>query len=610
MPLRDDLLKPISDEKPSGENMKYSPVVDKIKEARRQEDDAPQGEWQRERKVADYALVVKLASEALATKTKDLQLAGWLTEAMLHREGFSGLLQGLQLIRGLIENFWDTVHPLVEEEEDLELRAAPLNYVGFYLDTQIRNTPLIDGGHTYLGYKQSRSIPNEQDAEYDEAKRDTRASAVAEGKLLPEEWEKSFAATSAEDLNETFEQLTSLLDLIDELTPMCEEKFGVEFTPSFAKLRSAIEEVHNTVRTFVRAKGEPPKPKQAEPEETVEETSSSYEESSSSYESEPAPVVRKVARKVTSAQPVDRDDAVDRVIAVAQFLREQDSYDPAPFLLLRGLRWGELRAGGSSPDPSLFEAPPTEIRQQIKRGSMDGSWGDVLQACETAAGMPCGRAWLDLQRYTVKACEELGYQAIADAIKSGVRALLADYPDLPNASMMDDTPTANAETQAWLKEIAPPPAAAAQESLYVPPPVMETEEEEARPFGEEAPPDAFELASDAARNGRKQEAFEIMTQEVARQTTGRGRFQRKKQLAQLCIAMGHENIAQSILEQLAGTIDEHKLETWESSDVVAHALSMLYECMSKVDSTDPAEKQRLYTRICRLDPMQALAHAR
>ena len=46
MPLRDDILNPIPGDNPSGENLRYAPVYDKIKEARRQDDDAPQGQWQ------------------------------------------------------------------------------------------------------------------------------------------------------------------------------------------------------------------------------------------------------------------------------------------------------------------------------------------------------------------------------------------------------------------------------------------------------------------------------------------------------------------------------------------------------------------------------------
>jgi type VI secretion system protein ImpA len=40
MPLRDDLLNPIPGENLNGENLRQAPVFDRIKEARREDDDA------------------------------------------------------------------------------------------------------------------------------------------------------------------------------------------------------------------------------------------------------------------------------------------------------------------------------------------------------------------------------------------------------------------------------------------------------------------------------------------------------------------------------------------------------------------------------------------
>src|SRR5277367_6884375 len=102
MPLRADLLNPIAGSNPSGSNIRYDAVYDQIKEARRQDDTGPQGDWQRERKIADYRQVLDLAGKALAERSKDLQLAVWLAEAALHREKFPGLQQGLDLMRGLL----------------------------------------------------------------------------------------------------------------------------------------------------------------------------------------------------------------------------------------------------------------------------------------------------------------------------------------------------------------------------------------------------------------------------------------------------------------------------------------------------------------------------
>src|SRR3954469_13314789 len=121
MSVRGDLVNPIPGPNPAGIDLRYDPLYDKIKEARHEDDDAPQGDWQRARKTADFGLVTKLAGDALATRSKDLQLAAWLTEAQLRREGFAGLRDGLELLAGLLRDFWNELYPPLEDG-DAELR--------------------------------------------------------------------------------------------------------------------------------------------------------------------------------------------------------------------------------------------------------------------------------------------------------------------------------------------------------------------------------------------------------------------------------------------------------------------------------------------------------
>jgi type VI secretion system protein ImpA len=262
-----------------------------------------------------------------------------------------------------------------------------------------------------------------------------------------------------------------------------------------------------------------------------------------------------------------------------------------------------LRANGATIDPFLLEAPPTEIRQRLKRQSIEGNWLEALETAETAMALPCGRGWLDLQRQVSRACAELGsyYDPIALAVRSELRALLTDLPQLPELTMMDDTPTANAETQAWLKQIlGPSPAPEASYGMETP---------VAEPETATGAPDPFALALDAARSGNEQEGIEILTREITNERSGRGRFHRKVQLSQLCLSMGREDIAYPILSALAGEIEQRKLDEWEASDTVAHPLALLFRCISKMDRA-AAEKQKLYEWICRLDPVQALACSR
>jgi type VI secretion system protein ImpA len=317
--------------------------------------------------------------------------------------------------------------------------------------------------------------------------------------------------------------------------------------------------------------------------------------------------VRPAAAKKLAAEPADPQEALERVAAAARYLRQQDPGNPAPYLMLRGMRWGELRAAGEGyePDAALLEAPATETRQNLKRLAGESEWQQVLDLAEDAAASPCGRAWLDVQRYAVSALENLGYYQPAWAIKSDLRALLTDFPNLAEMSLSDDTPTANAETRAWLKEFAG--NAAAVQEAYVP--QRQAREPEEGEFGTEAGPDAFDLAMEAAQRGRAGEAVEILSREIAQEPSGRGRFQRKVQLAQICLAGGHAAIAYPILEDLAAEIERRKLEEWEPADTIAHALTLLFRAMEKMEI--PAEeKQKIYGRICRLDPVQALAIAR
>jgi type VI secretion system protein ImpA len=220
-------------------------------------------------------------------------------------------------------------------------------------------------------------------------------------------------------------------------------------------------------------------------------------------------------------------------------------------------------------------------------------------------GLPCGRGWLDLQRHAVRAATELGYDLVATAIRSEINALLMDYPDLPDATLLDDTPTANQETRAWLKEIAPAEQFAGN-SGYAQPVEDETDGGSSTATGSDKPPDAYELAMQALRNRDREEALDLLLHAVEQERSGRGRFLRLLQLAEVCLSSGHERIAQPVLEQLAAEIDGHSLEGWESPALLARAFALLYRCLDQLGADDEL-KQKAYDRVCRLDARQALA---
>lgn len=75
--------------------------------------------------------VAQFARAALE-KSRDLEIAAWLTEALVREEGLPGLAEGARLIEALTRRFWDGLYPM-PDEDGMETRVAPvagLNGVG------------------------------------------------------------------------------------------------------------------------------------------------------------------------------------------------------------------------------------------------------------------------------------------------------------------------------------------------------------------------------------------------------------------------------------------------------------------------------------------------
>jgi len=302
-----------------------------------------------------------------------------------------------------------------------------------------------------------------------------------------------------------------------------------------------------------------------------------------------------------TAEPTDKEDAAGRVIGAARFLRKLDATDPTPYLMLRALRWGEMRAGGPSPNPRLLQPPPATARVLLRTLFLDGKWPELLEAAETIMGTPAGRGWLDLQRYALLACGQLGddFSRVARALKSELRVLLDEVPDLAGMTMMDDMPAANQETRTWLAETMggeTQPATAA-EGAPAPAPV---------PMPAAAPSDRVHAqAMGEVRAGRPQRAVELLMRELDRETSPRARFLRQAQLARIMVDNAMQPIAQPILEDMLKAIETHRLEEWEVGPLVAQPITLMYRCLEHLNG-DASERQNLYLRICRLDPLTAL----
>jgi len=120
--------------------------------------------------------------------------------------------------------------------------------------------------------------------------------------------------------------------------------------------------------------------------------------------------------------------------------------------------------------------------------------------------------------------------------------------------------------------------------------------------------DPWRIAMQLAQAGTMDEALSRMTHLASVEPNGRVRFERKLLLADICLSTGRGRIAVSILEELAELIEKHQLETWETSELVGAVWTRLHDCYRNdaMGTADPERAAKLFFRICRLNPWQAL----
>jgi type VI secretion system protein ImpA len=234
-------IAPIPGPDPGGADLRYTPIYDRIKEAKRADDKLDRGEWHTELKREDWPLVGKICADALKERSKDLQIAAWFTESLLYQYGFEGLQFGLHLMVNLLTDFWDTLHPALEDG-DLDYRVGPLMYLNEKLPAAVYQVPLCDPertkGFTFFDWEHSRQVGF--DSGLDQEQKERRQELIAEGKITGEEFAAAVNMSSLSFYKTLHRQQTGSSEQLRRLDEIVNELFA-EDPPGFARLADALE---------------------------------------------------------------------------------------------------------------------------------------------------------------------------------------------------------------------------------------------------------------------------------------------------------------------------------------------------------------------------------
>lgn len=210
-------------------------------------DEALQGKWRP---------VATLAAGALKESTKDLEIATWLTEALVRTAGLEGLKAGAAVIGGLVERYWDGAFPL-PEEGDMEFRVAAVAGLSGQgadgtLMQPLRKLPLFtrpDGSSFCLWqYQSSLELSGILDPE-------RREQRIAAGVVPFEEVENEARAAGKAHWSAQRTTLIEAMAAWEAMGRTLDEKAGPA-SPSGIRVRDALQLMLDTCNRFAPAEGE------------------------------------------------------------------------------------------------------------------------------------------------------------------------------------------------------------------------------------------------------------------------------------------------------------------------------------------------------------------
>ncbi len=395
-------LAPISKEDPSGPSLKYEPEYDAIREAiRSEESHLPQGVWQRKVKQSDWKKAQKLCEESLTKKSKDLQIAAWLIEALIHTGEVEDVRNGFDIFHDITVTFWDTLHPLIPEDGDIEFRLAPFFWLNEKLSNSLKFIKITQktqvGASIYtfnnwIELTRNRDLYQVEDRSPEPDVLDQIGSNKNPTIL---DLENNISKTPTEFYQHFFDQIQHMIDTCVRIETFLDKKLSEDAITLF-KVKKVLQDIQGVAREILHKRGaledeegEETNEGNAHEEETEAETlpengvlSPEAPEKLTFTEVKGVPIQktkRKVKKQTTPEEPLEsldmsqinsRDQAYELIQNAATYLEEIEPHSPVPFMIKKAV--------------SLRNKNFMELMNEIQSnsGGVNALWGNITSPSE------------------------------------------------------------------------------------------------------------------------------------------------------------------------------------------------------------------------------------
>lgn len=313
----EQLLIPISDSRPSGEDLSFSSDLDAIAQARKFDDPSlDQGEWVTELKEADWDFVVKRSAALLTEKSKDLRLAVWLTEAAAKQHHLRGLAEGYRLLAGLCEQYWDMGLYPEADGGDNDQRIGNLSWILSRTRTLIRELPLTEGRNTAYST-----------VDFETARKRASGGSDSDQSGAPKlvDMEAAKRSNSAQFIAKFSADAQYCMDALLQLEKVADAKLGQD-SPGFSAARDAVQSMLHVMPVAAKSNGA-----EAHADDYAGEQPSPADNGAAAPQQ----------REGVSGPIRNRTQAIAQLRAVAKFFRDTEPHSPVSYFAEKAANAGE-----------------------------------------------------------------------------------------------------------------------------------------------------------------------------------------------------------------------------------------------------------------------------
>jgi type VI secretion system protein ImpA len=352
----DTMLLPIDARSPCGEDMSFSKEFDQIAEMRRFDDPSlDQGAWVTSLKHADWPGAARQCTDLLRTRTKDLRLALWLTEARSMSDGHRGLADGLKLCAELCASHWPDLYPR-PDGGDMEERIGNIAWLLQRITDMTQTMPIT---HSRKGERLSlRQLAQAriQDARaVDFTPTPGTGSHIGDGTpLTAAHFRLALADTPAAELRQTLTAQQDAEAALHRWQSVVDAQLGQD-GPSFVAAREALAQATHDITRLMRDVGIAPletardslhgaqhHATQANPAINGANPTTDRPHSEAVGAVAHMPLTLGSSAPGVLRAPKTRGEALQQLREVAAFFRQTEPHSPVAYLADKAVKWGDM----------------------------------------------------------------------------------------------------------------------------------------------------------------------------------------------------------------------------------------------------------------------------